>query len=172
MPAEPQRIDLTRTEAFRAYGQLEGIIGRHVEGKLLHLIKLRASQINGCAFCIAMHTDEALRDGEPPERLTLLDAWEEATVYSEQERALLAWVEEVTLIAESGASKEGFDALKPHFSEEEIGWLTMAIVQINSLEPDRDQQPHALRPRHVRAETRRPGRTDAAPGGGLSDGAG
>jgi alkylhydroperoxidase family enzyme len=79
-----------------------------------------------------MHTDEALRDGETPDRLTLLDAWQETTVYSEQERALIAWVEEVTLIAESGASKEGFEALKAHFSEEEIGWLTFAIDQINA----------------------------------------
>jgi len=132
MPAESPRLDLTRTEAYRLYGQLEGVIGRHVDRKLLHLLKLRASQINGCAFCIAMHTDEAVRDGEKPERLTLLDAWEEATVYSEQERALIAWVEEVTLIAESGASKEGFEALKPHFSEDEIAWLTFAIVQINA----------------------------------------
>jgi len=132
MPAEPLRIDLSKTEAYRLYGQLEGVIARHVDRKLLHLLKLRASQINGCAFCIAMHTDEALRDGEKPERLTSLDAWPEATLYSEQERALLAWVEEVTLIAESGASKETFDALKPHFSDEEIGWLTFAIVQINA----------------------------------------
>ena len=132
MPAEPQRIDLTRTEAYRHFLQLEGVIGRHVDRKLLHLVKLRASQINGCAFCIAMHTDEALRDGEAPERLTLLDAWQETPVYSEQERALLAWVEEVTLIAESRASKDSFGALKAHFSEEEIGWLIMAIVQINA----------------------------------------
>lgn len=131
MPAEPQRLDLTKTEAYRLYGQMEGVIARHVDRKLLHLVKLRASQINGCAFCIAMHTDEALRNGERPERLTLLDAWEEATVYSEQERALLAWVEEVTLIAESGASKEGFEALKPYFNDDQIGWLTVAIAQIN-----------------------------------------
>ena len=134
MPAEPQRMDLSKItpEAYRHFLQLEGLLGHHVDRKLLHLLKLRASQINGCAFCIAMHTDEALRDGERPERLTLLDAWEESTVYSEPERALLGWVEEVTLIAESGASKESFDALKSHFSEEEIGWLTMAIVQINA----------------------------------------
>jgi AhpD family alkylhydroperoxidase len=134
MPAEPQRMDLSKItpDAYRHFLQLEGLLGHHVDRKLLHLIKVRASQINGCAFCIAMHTDEALRDGERPERLTLLDAWEESTVYSEQERALLAWVEELTLIAESGASKESFDALKSHFSEQEIGWLTMAVVQINA----------------------------------------
>jgi alkylhydroperoxidase family enzyme len=79
-----------------------------------------------------MHTDEALRDGEPTERLTLLDAWEESSLYSDKERAALAWIEEVTLIADSGASKESFDALKAHFNEAEIGWLTLAAVLINS----------------------------------------
>jgi len=133
MPAEPLRMDLTKIapDAYRHFLQLEKVIGRHVDRKLLHLIKLRASQINGCAFCIAMHTDEALRDGESTERLTLLDAWEESSLYSEKERAALAWAEDVTLIAESGASKESFEALKAHFSEKEIGWLTFAIVQIN-----------------------------------------
>jgi alkylhydroperoxidase family enzyme len=79
-----------------------------------------------------MHTDEALRDDEPVERLTLLDAWQESSLYSEKERAALAWVEEVTLIADSGASEETFKALKAYFSEEEIGWLTLASVLINS----------------------------------------
>src|SRR3954454_78671 len=134
MPAEPLRMDLSKIapDAYRHFLQLEGLIMQHVDRKLLHLLKLRASQINGCAFCLAMHTDEALRDGEPTERLTLLDAWEESTLYSEKERAALAWVEEVTLIADSGASKEAFDELKGHFSEEEIGWLTLAAVQINA----------------------------------------
>lgn len=134
MAAEPLRMDLSNIapEAYRHFLQLEGVIAQHVDRKLLHLIKLRASQINGCAYCLAMHTDEALRDGEPTERLTLLDAWEESTLYSEKERAALAWAEEVTLIADSGASTESFEALKAHFSDEEIGWLTLAVVQINS----------------------------------------
>jgi len=134
MPAEPLRMDLSKIapDAYRHFLQLEGIVGQHVERKLLHLLKLRASQINGCAYCIAMHTDEALRDGEPTERLTMLDAWEESTLYSEKERAAFAWIEEVTLIADSGASRESFDALKGHFSDEEIGWLTLAGVMINA----------------------------------------
>ena len=134
MAAEPLRMDLSKIspEAYRHFLQLEGLITQHVDRKLLHLLKLRASQINGCAYCLAMHTDEALRDGEPVERLTVLDAWEELMLYSDKERAALAWVEEVTLIADSGASKESFEALKVHFSEEEIGWLTLAAVQINS----------------------------------------
>ena len=134
MPAEHLRMDLSKIapDAYRHFLQLEGLIGQHVDRKLLHLLKLRASQINGCAYCIAMHTDEALRDGEPAERLTMLDAWEESTLYSDKERVALAWVEEVTLIAESGASKEGFEALNAFFSEDEIGWLTLAATMINA----------------------------------------
>ena len=134
MPAEPLRMDLSKIapDAYRHFLQLEGLIGQHVDRKLLHLLKLRASQINGCAYCIGMHTEEALVDGEPVERLTLLDAWEESSLYSEKERAAFAWIEEVTLIADSGASKESFEALKPHFSEDEIAWLTLAAVQINA----------------------------------------
>ena len=134
MAAERLRMDLPKIapDAYRHFLQLEGLISQHVDRKLLHLLKLRASQINGCAYCIAMHTDEALGDGEPVERLTLLDAWEESTLYSEKERAAFAWIEEVTLVAESGASKESFDALKAHFTEDEIAWLTLAAVQINA----------------------------------------
>ena len=134
MAAESLRMDLSKIapDAYRHFLQLEGIVGQHVDRKLLHLLKLRASQINGCAYCIAMHTDEALRDGEPTERLTMLDAWEESMLYSERERAAFAWIEEVTLIADSGASRESFEALKAHFSDEEIGWLTLAGVMINA----------------------------------------
>lgn len=134
MAIEPLRMDLSKIapDAYRHFLQLEGLVGQHVEKKLLHLIKLRASQINGCAFCIAMHTDEALRDREPVERLTLLDAWEESSLYSEKERVALAWIEEVTLIADSGASSESFEALSAQFGKEEIAWLTLAAVMINN----------------------------------------
>ena len=134
MTVEAPRMDISKIapDAFAHIFQLEQAIAKHVESKLLHLLKLRASQINGCAFCIAMHTDEALRDGESAERVTLLDAWPEAPLYSDRERAALAWVEELTLIADSGASSETFEALKAHFSQEEIGWLTLAAMQINS----------------------------------------
>jgi AhpD family alkylhydroperoxidase len=134
MPAEPLRMDLSKIapDAYRHFLQLEGLIMQHVDRKLLHLLKLRASQINGCAFCLQMHTAEALRHGEPPERLTALDAWEESPLYTDKERAALRWTEELTLIADSGASKETYEALKAHFSEEDIGWLTLAAVQINA----------------------------------------
>ena len=134
MAAEPMRMDLSKLapDAYRHFLQLEGLIGQHVERKLLHLLKLRASQINGCAFCIAMHSDEALRDGDTPERLLLLDAWQESTAFSEKERAALEWVEEITLIADGHAHKAAFDGLKRFFSEEEIANLTLAAALINT----------------------------------------
>ena len=119
-------------DVYRHLMQLEQLVAAKLEPRLLHLLKLRASQINGCAYCIAMHTDEALRDGDTPERLTLLDAWPESSLYSDRERAALHWVEELTLIADSGASDEAFDKLKAQFSEDEIVWITTAATLINA----------------------------------------
>jgi alkylhydroperoxidase family enzyme len=79
-----------------------------------------------------MHTDEALRDGENIERIVLLDAWEESSLYNDKERAALEWVEDLTLIADTHAPRESFDGLKAHFSEEEIGYLTLAATMINA----------------------------------------
>jgi AhpD family alkylhydroperoxidase len=131
---ETPRMDITKLapEAYKHLLQLEQAIAGKLDRKLYHLIKLRASQINGCAFCIGMHSDEALRDGDTPERLLLLDAWQESSAFSEKERAALEWVEELTLIANSHASKEAFDGLKRFFSEEEIANLTLAAALINT----------------------------------------
>ena len=132
--AEPLRMDITKV-APKAYSHLialEQTIAPRVDKTLYHLLKVRASQINGCAFCIGMHTDEALRDGEKPERLLLLDAWRESSAFNEKECAVLAWVEGVTRIAETHASKEAFDGLKRFFSEEEIAYLTLATALINT----------------------------------------
>ena len=131
---EPPRFDISKlnAEAYRHLLQMESLIARHLEPTLYHLIKLRASQINGCAFCLAMHTDQALQHGETPERMTSLNAWHESPLYTDKERAALEWTEELTLIADSGASKDAFEGLKAHFSDEEIGWLILAAVQINS----------------------------------------
>ena len=119
-------------EAYRHLLQMEGLISQNVDPTLYHLIKLRASQINGCAYCLAMHTDEAVKQGEKVERITALDAWNESPLFSDKERAVLAWTEELTLIFEGHASREAFDELKAHFSDHEIGWLILAAVQINS----------------------------------------
>jgi AhpD family alkylhydroperoxidase len=131
---EAPRMDITKLapEAYRHLIALEGAIASKVEPRLYHLIKLRASQINGCAFCIVMHTDEALRDGDTIERIVLLDAWEESSLYSDKERAALEWVEDLTLIADTHAPKESFDGLKEHFSEEEVAYLTLAATMINT----------------------------------------
>jgi len=131
---ESPRFSLTdlNPEAYRHLMQMEALIARHVEPTLYHLIKLRASQINGCAFCLEMHTDQALRHGETPARMMALDAWEESPLFTDRERAALRWTEELTLIADTGASSEAFEELKGHFSDEEIGWLILAAVQINS----------------------------------------
>ena len=119
-------------DAYRHLLQLEGLIAHNIDLTLYHLIKLRASQINGCAFCLAMHTDQALEHGERIERITALDAWHESPLFSDKERAALAWTDELTLIAEKHASREAFEELKRNFSDEEIRWLIFAVVQINS----------------------------------------
>ena len=131
---EPPRLNLTELnpEVYRHLLQMEGLIARNVEPTLYHLVKLRASQINGCAFCLQMHTAEALKHGETPERMMALDAWEESPLFTDKERAALAWTEELTLIADSGASSEAYEALRQQFSADEIGWLILAAVQINA----------------------------------------
>ena len=99
---------------------------------LVELVKTRASQINGCAYCLHMHTSDALKEGERPERLFLLDAWRESRMYTPKERAALAWTEAVTRIAETGAPDADYDGLKDHFSPEEIVELTLLIATINA----------------------------------------
>ncbi|MBS0360811.1 MAG: carboxymuconolactone decarboxylase family protein [Proteobacteria bacterium] len=99
---------------------------------LTELVKIRASQINGCANCLHMHTADTLKHGERPERIFLLDAWRESKMYTARERAALAWTEALTRVAETGAPDEDFDALKAHFSEEQIVHLTTLIATINA----------------------------------------
>ena len=103
-----------------------------LEHSLLHLIKLRASQINGCSFCVDMHSREAREDGETEQRLYLVAAWRESPLFSERERAAFAWVEAVTLIANGGVSDQLYEATLKHFSEEELVKLTVAAAMINT----------------------------------------
>ncbi len=98
---------------------------------LLELVKLRASQINGCAHCIDMHSKELRADGESEQRLYLLSAWRESPFYSERERAALAWTEAVTLVADSQVPDEVYEQARAQFSEEELVNLTMAVIAIN-----------------------------------------
>ena len=98
---------------------------------LLELVKLRASQLNGCAHCIDMHTKELRADGESEQRLYLLNAWRESPFYSDRERAALAWAEAVTLLPHSEVPDEVFEEARKQFSDEEMVNLTMALVAIN-----------------------------------------
>jgi AhpD family alkylhydroperoxidase len=102
-----------------------------LEHALLELVKLRASQINGCGHCIDMHTKELRADGESEQRLFLLSVWRESPFYSERERAALAWTEAVTLISNGDMPDEVYDTARAQFSEEELVNLTIAIVAIN-----------------------------------------
>ncbi len=103
-----------------------------LERSLLLLIETRASQINGCAFCLDMHTQDARAEGESEQRLYLLAGWREAPFYSERERAALEWTEAVTLVATDHVPDEVFEHVRPHFTDEELANLTLAINAINS----------------------------------------
>ena len=101
-----------------------------IEPQLLHLLKMRASQINGCAYCIDMHSKDARALGESEQRLYELDAWRETPFYTDRERAALEWTEALTLISQTHAPDESFEKLRAHFSEKKIIDLTYAIGAI------------------------------------------
>jgi AhpD family alkylhydroperoxidase len=103
-----------------------------VEESLQHLIKIRASQINGCAVCLHMHTAEARKHGEREERIYLLDAWHEAGVFTPRERAALAWTDALTRLAETRAPDQAYDAVTAEFTDEEVVKLTLLINAINA----------------------------------------
>jgi AhpD family alkylhydroperoxidase len=105
--------------------------GCGLEHSLVELVKLRASQINGCAYCIDMHTKELRADGESEQRLYLLDAWRESPFYSERERAALAWTEAVTLVSETHVPDSVYDETRRHFAENELVKLTHLVATIN-----------------------------------------
>ena len=120
-------------EATRALYALEMFVkGSGLDHSLLELIKLRASQINGCAFCVDMHWKDARAAGETEERLYMLSAWEEATVYSDKERAAIAFTEAVTLVSQTHVPDAVFEEAKKHFSDKELTNLTLAISTINA----------------------------------------
>src|SRR5690242_666464 len=119
--------------AYQAMLRLEEYVQHSgLEQSLIRLIQTRASQINGCAYCLDMHTKDARADGESEQRLYLLSAWREAPFYSERERAALEWTEAVTLVADSHIPDEVYERVHPHFTDEELVNLTMAINAINS----------------------------------------
>lgn len=103
-----------------------------LERSLIELVKIRASQINGCAVCLHMHATEARRLGETEERVLMLDAWRECSLYTDREKAALAWTEALTRLTETGAPDEAYEGLWEHFSAEEQVKLTLMIIAINS----------------------------------------
>jgi AhpD family alkylhydroperoxidase len=115
--------------AWLEFGQ--GLLRSGLEESLMELVKIRASQINGCAHCLHMHTAAARKEGETEERLYLLDAWRESPLYSERERAALGWTEALTLVSETHAGDAEYRALQAQFTEEEQVKLTLLIVTIN-----------------------------------------
>jgi AhpD family alkylhydroperoxidase len=119
-------------DGAKAVSALHAFVHRcGLDRKLLELVKLRASQINGCAQCIDMHTKELRADGEDEQRLYLLNAWQEAPIYSERERVALAWTEAVTRVAETHVPDDVYELARAQFSDTELANLTLAIVAIN-----------------------------------------
>ncbi|MET4682487.1 carboxymuconolactone decarboxylase family protein [Brevundimonas faecalis] len=120
-------------DAYKAVMALETYVAKDsgLDRGLIHLIKLRASQINGCAYCVDMHVKEARHDGHSEQWIALMCVWRESPVYTARERAVLEWTEAVTRLAETGAPDAAFEGLKPYFSEGEIAKLTVAIGVIN-----------------------------------------
>ncbi|MDV3348766.1 carboxymuconolactone decarboxylase family protein [Leptothoe sp. ISB3NOV94-8A] len=119
--------------AFRAMMEVENYVRKSgLDNSLVELVKTRASQINGCAFCIDMHTKDARHAGETEQRLYALSAWQETPFFTPQERAALALTEAVTLIGENGVTDAVYEEVNRHFTPEQIANLLMAIVAINA----------------------------------------
>ncbi len=128
------RLDMMKTspEAIKAVFALEQYVqSSGLERRFIHLIKLRASQINGCAYCVDMHVKESRHDGLSEQWINMMCVWRESPVYDARERALLGWVDAVTNIAQTCAPDADYEALKAHFSNEEIAKITVAIGTIN-----------------------------------------
>ncbi len=119
-------------EAARAMGELEHYVAEcGLERSLLELVKVRASQINGCAYCIDMHWKDARAAGETEQRLYSLSAWHETPFYTGRERAALRWTEVLTRLSQEDVSDDVYEEARQHFSEEELVNLTMAVIAIN-----------------------------------------
>lgn len=130
------RIDISNKEplAFKAMYALESYLAQtQLSKSIKELIKIRASQINNCAYCIDMHTKDALKNGETNQRIFLLSAWKEAkSFFSQEEQAVLVMTEEITLIHNNGLSKDAYENALKHFSENQVAQIIMAIVTINA----------------------------------------
>ena len=118
--------------ALKALYALGGYLTKStIERKLLNLIDYRVSQINGCAFCLDMHSKDLLADGENAQRLFVMDAWRETPFFSDRERAALTWAEAVTKLTNNDVPDEVYETARQQFSEQELVDLTMAVITIN-----------------------------------------
>ena len=119
--------------AFKAMSGLEEYLHQSgLEAPLLHLIKMRASQINGCAYCLDMHSKDLRAIGETEQRIYGLDAWEEAPYYTDRERTAFAWTEAVTRVTDGHVPDHVYEEVRPHFTEKELADLTLAVAAINA----------------------------------------
>jgi AhpD family alkylhydroperoxidase len=128
------RVDYRRyaPDAVKSMLALEKYLAESgLDPKLVHLVKMRASQINGCAYCLDMHSIDARAAGESEQRLYTLDAWREAPFFTDRERAALAWAESLTLIAQTHAPDDVYEDMRKHFTEKEIVDLTFVVGAIN-----------------------------------------
>lgn len=130
-----QRLDYYKASpaAIKAMLGLEERIGKSgLEKPLVELVRLRASQINGCAYCVDLHTTDARKGGENDRRLATLSVWRETPFFTDRERAALAWTEAVTLVAQDHVPDATWEAVRPHFGDAELVDLTLLIATINS----------------------------------------
>ncbi|MFC5525868.1 carboxymuconolactone decarboxylase family protein [Rhodanobacter ginsengisoli] len=128
------RLDFCKTspEAIKAMIALEQPIGNSsLEKPLIELVRLRASQINGCAYCMDLHSADARKAGEDERRLATVGAWRETPFFSQRERAALAWTEAVTLVSSTHVPDDVWESVQPHFTPEEMTDLTLLVVAIN-----------------------------------------
>ncbi|WP_112502479.1 carboxymuconolactone decarboxylase family protein [Rhizobium sp.] len=125
-------INAVEPDCFKAIMNLEMYVQKSgIEKRFLHLAKIRTSQINGCAYCVDMHTKEAKKAGFSDQWIALIAVWHESALYDDKERAVLNWAESITNIASTRAPDEDYDQLKNHFGEAEIAKLSTAISTIN-----------------------------------------
>ena len=128
------RFNITKDtpKHYEALVALNKAIGASsIDQRIIHLVKIRVSQINGCAFCVSMHVKEAIEDGIEDSLLHFLTVWQEASAFNSREKAALAWAENLTLVAETGVSDDAYEAACTEFSKQEIAELTVAIGAMN-----------------------------------------
>ena len=130
---ERMKVEEVAPEVYKALMGLEQAVqSSGIDKKLLHLVKLRASQINSCAFCMAMHTREAIRDGDHPDRVALLSGWRETDLFTRKEQAALEWTEAVTALNSTHIGEDLYERTAAQFPGRELADLTLAIIAINA----------------------------------------